>query len=213
MTFENTANPPLYELLEQDGYLDPVRARRIFLMLVREHFSDPLNYLDASIASLYYSKDNSRTLDVELDFTYDSEDIGKKPVIYVGTGPYRFKKQAIGNYEDASYDNSTTQTTTECLTNVFIRHISTSSDLSLSLASQTSQFLGSVRDLLWNEVPGILVYEVSELTPPTLIDPEKVKVFQSNVNVTLGFNMTWISRIESLRIKEILFHPDVRSGI
>ena len=178
-------------------------------MLVREHFSDPSNYLDPSISSLYYSKEDNRSLDIELDFTYDSEDIGKKPVIYVGTGPYKFKKQVIDNYENSSDDNSIIQSTTECVTNIAIRHITTSSDLCLSLASQTTQFLGSIRQLLWESIPGILVYEVSELTPPTLIDPEKIKIFQSNVNISLGFNMTWITRIEGLRIKEILFTPDV----
>ena len=212
MTFSDVENPPLYELLSDSGYLDPVRARRIFLMLIREHFSDPRNYLDSSISSLFYSKEADSTLDVELDFTYDSEDIGKKPVIYVGTGPYRFKKQVIDNYENISHDNSVIQTTTECVTTLAIRHITTSSDLSLSLASQTTQFLGSIREMLWQNIPGILVYEVSELTPPALIDPEKIKIFQSNVNISLGFNMTWITRIESLRIKEILFKPEARSG-
>lgn len=211
MTSSNVENVPLYELLNEAGYLDPVRARRIFLMLVREHFSDPRNYLDSSISSLYYSKESNSSLDIELDFTYDSEDIGKKPVIYVGTGPYRFKKQVIDNYENSSDDNSIIQSTTECVTNLSIRHITTSSDLCLSLASQTTQFLGSIRQLLWESIPGILVYEVSELTPPTLIDPEKIKIFQSNVNISLGFNMTWITRIEGLRIKEILFTPDVAS--
>ncbi len=204
-------NIPLYDLLSAEGYLDPVRARRIFLMLVREHFSDPRNYLDSSISSLYYSKKDNSPLDVELDFTYDSEDIGKKPVIYVGTGPYNFKKQVIDNYENSSDDNSIIQTTTECVTNISIRHITTSSDLCLSLASQTTQFLGSIRQLFWESIPGILVYEVSELTPPALIDPEKIKIFQSNVNISLGFNMTWITRIEGLRIKEILFTTDAQS--
>ena len=59
MTYSNVENVPLYELLNEAGYLDPVRARRIFLMLVREHFSDPRNYLNSSISSLYYSKESN----------------------------------------------------------------------------------------------------------------------------------------------------------
>ena len=63
------------------------------------------------------------------------------------------------------------------------------------------------------ELPNMLDYQLSVLTPPALIDPEKIKVFQSNITLNLAFNMTWTTVLESLRIKNIVFRNRPRSPL
>lgn len=209
----NQFQKPLHELIDQTGSLNAVVLRRVFLVLVRSHFSNPRNYTTPDLKDLYYDDTVDSPLDIKLDFTYDSEDIGKKPVIYVGTGPFQFKNQVIDDYAGTSYDNSITGNTAQCITTVEIKSISMSADLSLALADQALNLLGAAKFMMQQELPSILDYSVSSMTPPTLIDPEKIKVFQSNITLNLAFNITWVTVLESLRIKNIVFDSNNQSSI
>jgi len=196
----------LRELLDEEGFLDPVRMRRIFLMLARYHFSEPSNYIDPELVPIIYNDDSQKsTLDVDLDFTYNSEEIGRKPAIYIGTSPFQFEKQVVDNLNEVSEDRSIISTTTQCSTSISIRHITTAADLSLSLATQSIGFFGNIRPYVMSEIPGILAYEVSQLTSPAMVEDTKIRVFQSNVELKLAFNTIWLTYIESLRIKSIMF--------
>ena len=200
----------LRELLDEEGFLDPVRLRRIFLMLARYHFSSSGNYIDPELSDIVYDDDNQKsTLDIDLDFTYDSEEIGRKPSIYIGTAPFQFQKQVVDNFSEVSEDRSIVASTTQCSSALSIRHITTAADLSLSLATQSLNFFGTLRPYILAELPGILAYEVSQLAPPAMVEDTKIRVFQSNVEIKLAFNTMWLSYIESLRIKNIMFrgHP------
>lgn len=195
----------LRELLDEEGFLTPVRLRRIFLMLARHHFSDSSNYIESDIDSLVYNDDSKiSTLDVDLDFTYNSEEIGKKPAIFVGTSPFVFQKQVVDDYSEVSEDRSIIASTTQCSTSLSIRHITTAADLSLCLASQTANYFGSIRPYVLSEIPGSLQFEMSQLTSPAMVEDTKIRVFQSNVEIKLAFNTIWMSYIESLRIKNIM---------
>ena len=96
----------LQELKETS--LDLVQLRRIFLMLTREHFSDAANYyrVEEMAPIVYHEEPAKRTLDIDLDYIYDANEVEKKPSIYVGTGPVQFAKQVVDNYETASEDGS-----------------------------------------------------------------------------------------------------------
>lgn len=209
----NQFQPPLYELLEDHPIVDPVILRRVFLVLIRSHFSNARNFNTADIKNMIYDSTPESALDIKLDYTYDAEDIGKKPVIYVGTGPFQFKNQAIGDYAGINDDGSVTSNTAECTTSIEIRHISMSADLCLALATQTLNLIGASKDMILSELPNMLDYQLSVLTPPALIDPEKIKVFQSNITLNLAFNMTWTTVLESLRIKNIVFRNRPRSPL
>lgn len=208
MSDANRLEPSLPELLADEGYVNPVLLRRIFLLIFREHFSDPNNYGLDEIKDLYYDGTEQSPLDIKLDFTYSSEDIGKKPAIYIGLGNFAFKNQVIDDYAGSSADNSTIYSTTQGTTNIIIRHLSMSSDLSLALATQSLHLAGGIRNLIVENFPSLLDYSVSSLTPPALVDPEKIKIFQSNLTLNIAFNMTWTTTIEGLRIKTIAFRTD-----
>tara|TARA_B100002019_G_C21268925_1_gene601020 strand:+ start:2865 stop:3518 length:654 start_codon:yes stop_codon:yes gene_type:complete len=209
----NQLQPPLYELLENQPVIDPVVLRRVFLVLVRQHFSNPRNFNTSDIKDMVYTNDEQSPLDIKLDYTYDSEDIGKKPVIYVGTGNFTFKNQVIDDYSGQNADGSILGNTAQCTTTIEIRHISMSADLCLALATQTLHLLGAAKYLITKELPDVLDYAVSTLTPPALIDPEKIKIFQSNLTLNIAFNMTWTTVIESLRIKNIVFRNKLDSPL
>lgn len=198
----------LTKLLEDEGFLDPVRLRRIFLLLTREHFSNPENHINNYLLDYKYTDEPAtRSLDVDLDFTYDTEEIGKKPAIFVGTGPFAFKKQVINNSIEDSQDDSAHFFSTQCTTSIKIKHVTTAADLSMLLATQSLNFFGCIREHLMGLIPGVLQYEITQLSPPTLIEATKIRIFQCDLDIALAFDTLWSSYVESHRIKDIIFEP------
>jgi hypothetical protein len=190
------------------GFVDPVLLRRIFVLFARDLFSDPDNYAEyTSLRDLVYTDvKSSRTLDVDLDFIYDPEEISKKPSVYVGTDDYAFKKQVIDNYNETPSD-SVTSVTAETSTRVIIKHISTEVDVSLMLATLSTNYFTAIRPIMFKHIPHILSYETQMLSKPNLIEGSKIKAFQTNVTIGLAFNAAWTIIEESHLIKSV--HTDL----
>ena len=187
--------------------LDLVQLRRIFLMLAREHFSDADNYyrVEEMEPLVYTDKADTRTLDIDLDYIYDPQEIGKKPAVFVGTGPVQFKKQVIDNYETSSQDGAVRYHTTQGMVPISISHVSTEADLALQLGVQSLHFFAGIRDLMMRALPNLLMYEVQALTNPRMIDGSKIKNFQVDLTIMIVFNTDWATYLEGHRISDILF--------
>ena len=187
--------------------LDLVQLRRIFLMLTREHFSNAENYyrVEEMAPIVYHSDASKRTLDIDLDYVYDPNEVDKKPSIYVGTGPVQFAKQVIDNYETSSQDNAVRYHTTRGSVQIGLSHIATEADLALQLGVQSLHFFAGIRHLLMGALPNVLQYEVLQLTQPQLVKPDRIRNFQVDLQISLLFNTDWATYMEGHRISEILF--------
>lgn len=187
--------------------LDLVRLRRIFLMLAREHFSDEANYyrVEEMAPLVYHEEPAKRSLDVDLDYVYDPGEVGKRPAIYVGTGPVQFAKQVVDNYETTSEDGAVRYHTTRGSVQIGVSHIATEADLALQLGVQSLHFFAGIRHLLMGALPDMLQYEVLQLTQPQLINPDKIRNFQVDLQISLQFNTDWATYVEGHRISDILF--------
>tara|TARA_B100000579_G_scaffold300828_1_gene250769 strand:- start:17857 stop:18498 length:642 start_codon:yes stop_codon:yes gene_type:complete len=196
----------LSELLEASllGFADPVLLRRIFLLHARDLFSDPDNYgnYDELKELLYTDNKSTRTLDIDLDFIYDSEEISKKPAIYVGTGPIQFEKQVIDNSAGAPQDGVSV-TTLQAKTSIQIKHVSNQADVSLMLGGISTNYFGAIRDTMFNNFPNVLRYEIKELSGPSLIEGTKIRSFQTNLSIDLAFDALWSTVRESHLIKSV----------
>lgn len=206
----NNVYSNLAKLLEDShfGFMDPVLLRRIFVLFARDLFSDADNYAEyASLSELIYTDTKStRKLDVDLDFIYDPEEISKKPAVYVGTGDTLFKKQVIDNFNETPSD-SVTGVTAEAKTSIIIKHVSTEVDVSLMLATLSTNYFTAIRPIIFQNVPHLLSYETQSLSKPNLIEGSKIKAFQTNVTIDLAFNAAWRIIEESHLIKSV--HTDL----
>jgi hypothetical protein len=204
----------------KESALDVVQLRRVFLMLAREHYSNVKNYYGVralsgseskKIIPLKYSDTSSeRTLDVDLDYVYDPKEVGKKPSVYVGVGNIDFKKQVLDNYKSQSEDTSSTFHTTQAATNITIKHIATSPDVALQLGVQSMHFFAGVRTLMMTAMPNIKMYDLRQLSDVKMVDPNKVRVFYVDLSIVMAFDTDWETRIESHRIKDIIFTGAVK---
>ena len=196
----------LSELLEESllGLSDPVILRRIFLLHTRELFSDPNNYANYSELKelLYTDNKSTRTLDVDLDFVYDSEEISKKPAIYVGTGPINFEKQVVNNSAGTPSDSAFV-TTMQARTAINIKHVSNHADVSLMLGALSTNYFGAIRSSIFDNFPDILRYEIKQIAGPNLIEGTKIRSFQTNVTIDLAFDALWSIVRESHLIKSV----------
>jgi hypothetical protein len=195
-------------VLDLLGYenLDPVQLRRIFLLLLRDVFSTEENYDNEELKHppvIYSEKETLKTLDVELDFLYDPEKVGPRPGVYVGLGPINFEKKVIGDDAGFSYDNSTHYFT--CLANTIlqIRHVSTTPDFSYLLANHTTMSLLASRPFLLSNLPGLGAFEIQQINPVQLFDPDPVKEFKVDVIFKLVFSFSWSVSLEGHRLKSI----------
>tara|TARA_B100000035_G_scaffold315210_1_gene334453 strand:+ start:2811 stop:3524 length:714 start_codon:yes stop_codon:yes gene_type:complete len=200
-------------VLEKLGYsnMSPVELRRVFLLLTRACFSDTNNYGSFSSAELKdpelkYSHDKYvKNLDVELDYVYDPEEINVRPIVYVGLDNISFKRNVIGDLAGVSEDASTFYYENESQTAVVFRHLSTSPDLSYSLADVTSNFfLGSI-DLLREGLPGLLDFKIASISKIQLPDPDRERIFRVDVAFSLDFNFVWTTHTEDQRLTTIGF--------
>ena len=204
----------------KESSLDVVQLRRVFLMLAREHFSNIKNYFkvaalsgaeSSKIIPLKYSDAiEERTLDIDLDYVYDPDEVGKKPSVYIGVGAIQFKKQVLDNFKSQSVDSSSIYHTTQAQTTVSIKHISSEPDVSLQLAVQSMHFFAGIRTLMMSAMPNISFYDLGQLSDVQMVDPSKIRVYYVDLSVSMAFDTDWETDIESHRIKDIVFAGAVK---
>ena len=141
---------------------------------------------------------------IDLDYIYDPQEVGKKPAIFVGTGPLQFQKQVLDNYETTSQDGAVRYHTSRGAVPIILRHVATEADVALQLGVQSLHFFAGIRDLLMRALPNILQYEVQSLTSPVLTNPDKIRHFQVDLSLIVVFNTDWATYLEGHRISDIL---------
>jgi hypothetical protein len=187
---------------------DMVTLRRIFLSILRLHFSDPGHYgvYQDELGCFYYSSDPEKasTLHVALMHTVDPKKIGPLPAIYVGISSATFEKQAIDNYQSVSADGATSIFTNLCQAAVKISHLARSADQAILLAENTLSVMAGMRPQLM-EVFSFLMFDIQQITEPKIQEKGSDTAYIVDVNVSLAFNFLMSCNIES--------HPLARIGL
>lgn len=200
-------------VLDKLGYknMTPVELRRVFLLLTRACFSDVNNYgtfsgSDLKDPELKYSHDKYvKNLDVELDYIYDPDEINVRPVVFVGFDNITFQRNVIGDVAGISEDKSTMYYANEAQTAVVFRHLSTSPDLSYSLANVTARFFLGATNLLRSEIPGLLDFKIASISKIQLPDPDRERVFRVDVAFGMNFSFVWSTHSEDQRLTSVEF--------
>jgi hypothetical protein len=201
---------------KQRPQLDPVSLRRIFLLLVRNHYADPENNFggvpDCFKQFKYSDNDKERQVNIELDYVFNNYAMQEsRPGIYVGFSDFQFQKQVINNYIDVSDDMATETFFSLATTQLQVQHLSAEADEALQMATITTSFFRGLRKVLMANLKGLKKFEVETLSKVALLDDEADKHFQANMTARLVYHDDWETSIESHRIKKISFELNPES--
>jgi len=198
-------------ILSKLGYSDinPVQLRRIFLLITRECFSSEDMYdMDEELrdpAVVYDESPKKRKVDVELDYLYDAEKVDEVPTVYVGIGDIKFQRKVVGDMHSVSKDNSTKYYANQSDTNLHLRHVSTSPDMSLLLANHTAGFYLAMKNLLLSNIPGMGDFRLDSISSVKLVQAEKARVFRTDVIFGMTTMFSWTTDREDHTLKDIPF--------
>lgn len=138
----------VYDLVScMQGPLSNSSFRRIIMLMLRGHYSSPLNY-PADLAHLncfvWQPKDaagKEGTLTVDFTHVFDDKKPDKVPGVFVGFGGSSLSKLAIGDHHSHSEDRSTENLTRATKLTVKVHHIAKSLDDAHDLAEMSQLFL------------------------------------------------------------------------
>ena len=198
--------------------LDPVSLRRVFLLLLRNHYASPDtnfgNVPDVFKKFRYSDIDAERVLNVDLDYLFPSHNIGKCPAVYVGVGDIQLDNvQVLDKFAGYSEDRSITKSSDTAVTTVEVIHRTESPDEALALGMVTLSFLKGMRQVLQRKL-GLHAMLVSGLSKPHLVkgtDGNEEQEYQAGVSARIAFPADWETNIESHRLKKVSF--DLGTGV
>ena len=213
------------------GQLNILTFRRVFLLLTRQFFADPLNFNVAiqqdwlrNIAHYTYSdpvidpehKQNC-TVDIYLDYLY-GDNVSRMEYIGEGQNPFIVLNISNIQYEPINILNYTTkilpdgsgsiQTFNSTCAIKFTVYAKSYADTAILSQLLSSHFIG-LRPYILQQL-GLLEYTPIVLSSPVCINNEEAnKTFKAEFALNLKFENRYKSRIASCRIKTIV--PQVNS--
>lgn len=205
-------NPSLRKFLSEVGW-NIVSIRRVFLLLTRMNYSDPVNYGRQTklFQNYYWNMDSAKsTMAIDLDFDFDPTKLEKFPAIFVGTDDVLYRSPVIDDHVQLNEDGSGQEYVYIGSTNVIIRHIGKTGDESMALADLSRNFFKGMRKMMMEN--GMLSkYEVPRITTskPFHRNPQQAdQWFEADLLITMSFNDPWTIFRESHRIEHINFEAN-----
>lgn len=195
------------ELLScMDEPITAVNLRRIFLLLMRVHWSDSDHFGSIGqhlTCDQYNYADPRDGLKVDLVETFDPENTSTSPGVYVGLKKgIKYKKKVVADFVEHSDDRARTDAVKEAQTLLVISHVNASADQALAMGEIDVTFLFGVRPALMQRM-NIRGFDILTLTDPLKIDEAPNRDYQVDVVASLTFDLSVTTNIESHRIKKI----------
>ena len=197
---------PEMELWDQmDRPLDGTVLRKVFLLLMRLHYSDPEHYgdfKDAIGGFVYADEEDKRTLDIDLSFAFDREKAYVRPSIFVGfnTG-FKLNKLVVDNDGGNSADMSRTTEVARMDTGLSIIHIAPDAEAVGSMSLMTSLFLMGIRQSLMCKLR-LQSFDGTGITETKLISKAPLRYFVAETQFSMSYINALHVNLESHRIKK-----------
>lgn len=138
----------VYDLMScMSGPLSNSSFRRIVMLMLRGHYSSPLNYpADLAHLNCYFWKPKDArgkegTLAVDFTHVFNDKHPDKVPGIFVGFGGSSLRKIAIGDHHSHNADRSTEHLTRGTKLVIKLHHLATSLDDAHDLAEMSQLFM------------------------------------------------------------------------
>ena len=189
-----------------DTQLDVINMRRIFLLMMRLHYSDAGNYgsyADDLSGLIWHERDDSPLL-VDLLHVYNWDRPSPRPALYVGFDSYDFKSSGINSDSGENEDGSQEYKTKIVSTNLILRHVAAGADVCQLMAENSVSFLEGTRPFLLNRLrnSGLLKFDASKIGEVQLREKSPDRHFTVDAICPLAFNFVITTNIESHRIKK-----------
>ena len=181
--------------------------RRIFLLLMRFHFSDSNNYGDLRevLKSLVWTeKEETTAMDVELLGVFNPSILVRRPAVYVGFRDMKFDKKVVADYAGQSEDTATRYLVKIVDTQLVVRSVAADEDMVSAMSDTALAFLFGMRDMLFRKLqPQMRAMDVAEMTDPKLVEKAPERRFQCDVITALNFNYSISTNLESHPVKKV----------
>ena len=138
------------------------------------------------------------------DYIYDGEEVNMRPAVYVGFDNVMFERQVLGDSGGYSEDNSTAHQAGLSKTNLILRHISPSPDLSYALADTSAEYYLALTHMLQRSMPALGDFRLNTISKIQMIDPDRERSFRVDVVFSLVFMFAWNIVSEDQRLKDIV---------
>ena len=191
--------------------LTPLFIRKIFLMLVRVHYSDANHYgpYAEKFKNYVWSNRQDNIFTIDYDYNFDPLKTDKRPAIYIGTSDIEFRKIVIDNLNSQSPSRDGDLSIKIANTNIVVRHIGKSADESWALGDMTCQFFMGMRKLLQERLrQRVTAFEIVKLTASKPFDrsPQQAdQQFTVDLIMDFSYNAAWMTLREGHRIKTVTF--------
>lgn len=192
------------ETLKTVKVIDPYSIRKVFIILLRNFYSDPDNYKNMPNAfnKYIYTTGKDSSLKIEGDFRGNINDTQNSPGIYISAGPFQFKKDMVDNFAGNEIRNETTQRSMNVTAQINFNHIANDPDDVVILTTLTSAFLLTVSDIIRSTM-NIKSLELNQILPVQLISGESaISVYSSSVVAVAQYENSWGVSMESNKIKK-----------
>lgn len=181
--------------------------RRIFLLLMRFHFSDSKNYGELSdiLKTLVWDESRETTaMDVELMGVFNPEILIRRPAVFVGFQNFKFNKKVVADTAGGSVDTSTSYLVKTVDTQLIIRSVAADEDMVAAMTDTVTAFMFGMREMLWCKLsPQLRAMDIEAITDPKVVEKAPERRFQCDLVTSLNFNYTINSNLESHPVKTV----------
>lgn len=189
-----------------------VNMRRIFLLMMRVHWSDSdhFGFFEEHLGCETYNYDDPKQgLTVDLRETFDPTNTDRFPGVFVGFhNGFTFDKKAIDDFHSRNTDRSRTHRVKRTSGRLVVSHIHKSADIALSMGEIDAEFLFGIREALFAQLP-LRGFDITNIGEPVKVGEAPQRFYRVEVVAELTADFAVTTNIESHRIKKIAarFNP------
>lgn len=188
----------------KESFLTPSGLRRMFLLLLRGHWSSPYNHgpdLRDSLSCLVWNPDPAlRKLDIELQGTEGASKAGDN-AIFVSVGNFTFQKITFGGRASVSDDNATVDYVYPARCQALFVHEAEALDVAFDMAWSTFGFLSGYAEAITDIIGQEAHISPDVVGQPTQVEGGSDKRYRVDFGLSLEVSICVSTTVESHRLK------------
>lgn len=189
--------------------LNAVRLRRLFTLLAKDLFTDPENIDEYSeqLACLKHDVNFPSGGDLYVGPTHTKQSAEGDPSagVYVSVRQVHLDKKFLGNRWGRSPDGATVLLGKQARAHVRLRSKHPDVDIALMMGESLLVYLSALQPILTEFVPGLLSYDVVEMTEAELEKAKPENRYTVDVSVRVEYQLVVAVTQESHKLKKFGF--------
>jgi hypothetical protein len=188
--------------------LSTVQLRRLFSLLLEDHFSKPTNYVDyaAELQCLKYDpSDKKNQMVIGPAHTDKTTSSDPSVAVFVSVKQMLVEKLVMGNRAAFLPDFSGEVQVKKSRAHVVLSHKHPDSDVAMLMAESSMTYLEGMHRLVYKLIPGLLGYECVEISEVKLDREKPQERYRCDLSVKVEYQMLITIYEESHRLKKFGF--------